>query len=191
MFADTKSQSMARWNKSLDTYLDTWNKAIKNLEEHHGVHNHSPLTISMLTEVKKLLENSQESVVTDGFRGESKCDFKLDTTNFTDRVFQDYGPVSNPTKSKDKIALNQYAIRGELSSVVAMLRLYSMVEFEVPTLMYVLTIKSWLAINENSVLVGEKWDDIEKSMNEVCNKINHLRAERKVTERLSVILPIG
>ncbi len=184
MFANTKSQDMARWNKSLDTYLDAWNKAIKNLEEHHSVDNRSPLTISMLTEVKKLLGNSQAAVVTDEFLGDAGYDFKLVTNNFTDRVFQDQGSVLNPIKSKDKIAFNEYAIGGEVRPVVAMLRLYSMVEFEVPTLMYVLTIKSWLTMSENTVLVGAKWDDVEKAMNEVCDKINHICTERKVTERL-------
>ena len=184
MFANTKSQDLARWNKSLDTYLDTWNKAIKKLEEHHEAKDRSPLTISMLTEVKKLLGNSQAAIVTEEFQGDPSCDFKLVTTNFIDRVFQDQGSVLNPIKSKDKIAFQEYAIGGELAPVVAMLRLYSMVEFEVPTLMYVLTIKSWLAMSENTVLVGAKWDDVEKSMNEVCDKINHISTERKVTERL-------
>ena len=184
MFANTKSQDMARWNKSLDTYLDTWSIAIANLEEHHSVDDRSPLTVSMLTEVKKLLGNSQSAVVTDEFRGDAGHDFKLVTANFTDRVFQDQGSVLNPIKSKDKIAFREYAIGGELKPVVAMLRLFSMVEFEVPTLMYVLTIKSWLAMSENSVLVGAKWDDVEKAMNEVCDKINHICTERKLTERL-------
>ena len=184
MFANTKSQDLARWNKSLDTYLDTWSQAIKKLEEHHEEKDRSPLTISMLTEIKKLLGNRQAAVVTEEFQGDTGHDFKLVTTNFIDRVFQDQGSVLNPIKSKDKIAFQEYAIGGELDHVVAMLRLYSMVEFEVPTLMYIITIKSWLAMSENAVLVGAKWDDVEKSMNEVCDKINHICTERKVTERL-------
>ena len=55
MFINSKSQDVAKWHKSLDTYLATWDDAIRNIEENHPVENRSQLTITMLEEMKKLL----------------------------------------------------------------------------------------------------------------------------------------
>lgn len=184
LFTVSKKEDLTKWANKLDSYVGSWNQSISKFEQYHPVEYRSEMTKKLLQELKALLGDKKQAVVAREYQGNPAHEVDLNTYNFTDRVFADHGKFNNRQMSKDRQAFLEYVVGGELNPVTSMLRLYSMVEFEVPVLMYVLSIRSWIKLHEDGVVNDVAWKDINEAMQRVCSKIDEINKERDITARL-------